>query len=264
MREEHVKWPVRLPSLDFAGRTAVVTGSTKGIGYGIAMAFARCGARVVISGRRQEDCDRVAEEIRALGGTAIGVRADVGNVAEVEALLQEAARTYRSVDILVNSAGVAVTKKLFDLTETDYDTVMNTNLKGLLFASREAARIMAAQSGGGRIIQVASIGGLKGSNGLSVYGASKAAVINLTKTMALEWSRYSIQVNAICPGYVVTEINRRTFEQEEFLQRTLKQIPQRRLGTVEEVASLALYLASDLAYMITGEAITADMGSTCG
>ena len=179
-------------------------------------------------------------------------------------MLQEAARTYRSVDILVNSAGVAVTKKLFDLTETDYDTVMNTNLKGLLFASREAAQIMAAQSGGGRIIQVASIGGLKGSNGLSVYGASKAAVINLTKTMALEWSRYSIQVNAICPGYVVTEINRRTFEQEEFLQRTLKQIPQRRLGTVEEVASLALYLASDLAYMITGEAITADMGSTCG
>ena len=89
-------------------------------------------------------------------------------------------------------------------------------------------------------------------------------MINLTKTMALEWSRYSIQVNAICPGYVVTEINRRTFEQEEFLQRTLKQIPQRRLGTVEEVASLALYLASDLAYMITGEAITADMGSTCG
>ena len=171
MREEHVKWPVRLPSLDFTGRTAVVTGSTKGIGYGIAMAFARCGARVVVSGRKQEDCDCVAEEIRALGGTAIGVRADVGNVAEVEALLQEAASTYRSVDILVNSAGVAVTKKLFDLTETDYDTVMNTNLKGLLFASREAARIMAAQSGGGRIIQVASIGGLKGSNGLSVYGA---------------------------------------------------------------------------------------------
>lgn len=264
MSENNTQWPVRLPSFDFTGKTVVVTGGTKGIGYGIAMAFARCGAKVVVSSRRQEDCDRVAEEICALGGTAIGVRADVGNVAEVKTLIQETEKTYQSVDILVNSAGVAVTKKLFDLTEADYDTVMNTNLKGLLFASREAARRMAAQPGGGRIIQVASIGGLKGSNGLSVYGASKAAVINLTKTMAIEWSRYNIQVNAICPGYVVTEINRHTFENEEFLQKTLKQIPQRRLGTVEEVASLALYLASDLAYMITGEAITADMGSTCG
>ena len=105
---------------------------------------------------------------------------------------------------------------------------------------------------------------MKGNNGLSVYGASKAAVINLTKTMALEWSRYGIQVNAVCPGYVITELNRAQFENEKLREKTLKQIPQRRFGTVDEVAAITLFLASDLSYMIQGEFITADMGSTCG
>ena len=264
MCERTSQWPVRLPSFDFSQKTAVITGGTKGIGHAIAMAFARCGANVIVSSRNQKDCDRVAEEINALGGVARGIQTDIGKAPEAELLIQKAAEYFGSVDILVNCAGTAVTRKLLELTEADYDMVMNTNLKGLLFASRKAAQIMRAQPLGGRIIQIASIGGLKGSNGLSVYGASKAAVINLTKTMALEWSRYNIQVNAICPGYIETEINRKTFENKEFLEKTLKQIPQRRLGTAEEVASLALYLASDLAYMINGESITADMGSTCG
>lgn len=256
-------WPIALPSLDFSGKTAVITGSTKGIGYAIAMAFARCNANVVISGRRQEDCDKAAEKIMDLGGKAYGFQTDVSSVPQAEALIAEAKNHFGSVDILVNSAGISITKKILDLDESDYDKVMDTNFKGLLFASRAAARIMREQETGGRIIHIASIGGLKGSNGLSIYGASKAAVINLTKTMAIEWSRYGIQANAICPGYVVTDMNRHVLEDENYREKTLRKIPQRRFGTADEVASLALYLASDLSYIINGESITADMGSTC-
>ena len=120
------------------------------------------------------------------------------------------------------------------------------------------------KKGYGKIINIASVGGLKGTSALSLYGASKAGVINLTKTMALEWSRYGIQTNAVCPGYVVTEINRAEFENEKFKEHVLKTLPQRRLGTVDEVAALVLFLASDMSGMINGEAIVADMGAICG
>ena len=129
---------------------------------------------------------------------------------------------------------------------------------------KDAAGVMKASEKGGKIINIASVGGLKGTSALSLYGASKAGVINLTKTMALEWSRYGIQTNADCPGYVVTEINKAEFENEKFRDHVLKTIPQRRLGTVDEVAALVLFLASDMSGMINGEAIVADMGAICG
>ena len=258
------EWPVKMTSYDFSEKTVLITGGTKGIGYAVAMAFARCHANVVISGRNQEDCDKKASEICVLGGRAKGIRADVRKVEDIKRLVRETVSCFGSLDILVNCAGIAVTKKIVDLEEEDYDNVMDTNLKSVLFASKEAAKEMIQSQRGGKIIQMASIGGLKGNNGLSVYGASKAAVINLTKTMALEWSRYGIQVNAVCPGYVITELNRAQFENEKLREKTLKQIPQRRFGTVDEVAAITLFLASDLSYMIQGEFITADMGSTCG
>ena len=129
---------------------------------------------------------------------------------------------------------------------------------------KDAAGVMKASEKGGKIINIASVGGLKGTSTLSLYGASKAGVVNLTKTMALEWSRYGIQTNAVCPGYVVTEINKAEFENEKFKEHVLKTIPQRRLGTVDEVAALVLFLASDMSGMINGEAIVADMGAICG
>ena len=166
------------------------------------------------------------------------------------------------MDILVNNAGTAVTKPILQMDESDYDRVMATNLRGVFFASKEAAAVMAEQGRGGRIIQIASIGALKGTNQLSTYCASKAAVLSLTKTMALEWSRYGITTTAICPGYVKTEINAAQFRDEKFLANALKGIPQRRLGTADEVAAIALFLASEYAGMITGSAIVADMGAT--
>lgn len=251
-------------NFDFAGKTAVITGGTKGIGRAIALAFGQSHANVVVAGRRQEDCDQVAEAIKAQGGSAAGICTDVRNLSDVDALIQGAVERFGGVDILVNCAGVAVTKKILDLDEKDYDMVMETNLRSVLFSSKAAAAEMKKSGKGGKIIQIASVGGLKGTSGLSLYGASKAAVINLTKTMALEWSRYGIQTNAVCPGYVVTELNKEQFEDEKFRERVLKTVPQRRLGTVDEVAAIVLFLASDVSGMINGEAIVADMGAICG
>lgn len=251
-------------NFDFSGKSVVVTGGTKGIGRGIALAFGRGHANVAVAGRHQEECDAVASEIRALGGDAVGIRTDVRHLPEVNALIDGTVAQFGGVDILINCAGVAVTKKILDLDEKDYDMVMETNLRSVLFASKAAAAQMKNSGKGGKIIQIASVGGLKGTSGLSLYGASKAAVINLTKTMALEWSRYGIQTNAVCPGYVVTEINKAQFEDEKFRERVVKTIPQRRLGTVDEVAAIVLFLASDASGMINGEAIVADMGAICG
>ena len=255
-------WPVKLPDYRLDGKVAMVTGSTKGLGYAIAMMFAAFGAKVVVSSRHQEECDAAAKEICALGGKAVGIAADVGKTADVKRLIREAVGQFGGLDILVNNAGTAITKPILQVDEAEYDRVMDTNLRGVFFASKEAAAVMAEQGRGGRIIQIASIGALKGTNQLSTYCASKAAVLSLTKTMALEWSRYGITITAICPGYVKTEINAAQFQDEKFLGKALKGIPQRRLGTADEVAAIALFLASESAGMITGSAIVADMGAT--
>ena len=255
---------IRLPDYRLDGKVAIITGGTKGIGCGVAKLFAAFGADVVISSRHEEECEALAAEIREANGSAAGVACDVSRVSDIENLVDETRRIFGDVHILVNNAGIAQTKAMLDMDEADYDRVMDTNLKSVFFASRAVARHISGIDHGGRIINIASIGGLKGTNKLSTYGMSKSAVLNLTKAMALEWSRYDITATAICPGYVRTDMNTKSFDNEEFLKRTLKAIPQRRLGTVEEVAAVALFLASDYSGMISGSAIIADMGATAG
>jgi 2-deoxy-D-gluconate 3-dehydrogenase len=257
------KLPFEMPSYDLSGKVAIVTGGTKGLGYGIVMTYAYFGAKVVITSRHQEDCDRVAQEVREMGGEAIGIRTDVGNVQEVERLVDETLKTYGRLDILVNNAGIAVTQSIEKMTEKEYDAVMDTNIRSVYFTSRAAFRAMKEQ-GGGRIINMASIGGLKGNYYLSTYGASKAAVINVTKSMAMEWGKYGVNVNAICPGYVETDMNTENLNDPKFREKTIKTIPLRRFGEVKEVAAIAAFLASDAASIITGTQIVADMGTTCG
>lgn len=201
------KLPFAMPSFDLNGKVAVVTGGTKGLGYGIVMVFAYHGAKVVITSRHQEDCDVVAAEVAAMGGEAMGIKADVQNVEEIQNLVDRTVEKYGRLDIMVNNAGVAVTRRLTDMTEADYERVIDSNLKSVYFGAQIAAKQMIAQGEGGKIINMCSIGGIKGNNQLSIYGASKAGAINLTKSMAWEWGRYGINVNAICPGYVKTDLN---------------------------------------------------------
>ncbi len=258
------KLPFAMPSFDLNGKVAVVTGGTKGLGYGIVMVFAYHGEKVVITSRHQEDCDVVAAEVAAMGGEAMGIKADVQNVEEIQNLVDRTVEKYGRMDIMVNNAGVAVTRRLTDMTEADYERVIDSNLKSVYFGAQIAAKQMIAQGEGGKIINMCSIGGIKGNNQLSIYGASKAGAINLTKSMAWEWGRYGINVNAICPGYVKTDLNAEQLENPQFKDKVLKGIPLRRFGTVQEIAALTLFLASDCCNMLTGEYIVADMGATLG
>lgn len=258
-----IDWPKEELCFDLKQKTAVITGGTKGIGKAVSVLLARHGANVVISSRHQAECDELASAICAMGGRALGMMADVSKAADIKNLIRGAKEAFGTVDILVNNAGVAITEKILDAGEDKYDRVLDTNLKSVYLASKEAAAVMKDQKQGGVIIQMASIGGLVGTSGIATYCASKAGVISLTKTMALEWSRYGIRVNAVCPGYVRTEINAKQFEDEQFLEKTLKQIPMRRLGRPEEIAQIVLFLASDLSSIMTGTAVVADMGSTC-
>lgn len=258
------KVPFEMPTFDLTGKVAIVTGGTKGLGYGIVMALAYHGAKVVITSRHQDDCDAVAQEVAEMGGEATGIKTDVQNVDEIQNLVDKTVEIYGRLDIMVNNAGVAVTKRLTDMTEADYNKVVDSNLKSVYFGAQAAAKQMIEQGEGGKIINMCSIGGIKGNNQLSIYGASKAGAINLTKSMAWEWGRYNINVNAICPGYVKTALNAEQLENPKFKEKTLKGIPLRRFGTVEEIAALTLFLASDCCNMLTGEAIVADMGATLG
>ena len=183
---------------------------------------------------------------------------------EIQNLVDRTVEKYGRLDIMVNNAGVAVTRRLTDMTEADYERVIDSNLKSVYFGAQIAAKQMIAQGEGGKIINMCSIGGIKGNNQLSIYGASKAGAINLTKSMAWEWGRYGINVNAICPGYVKTDLNAEQLENPQFKDKVLKGIPLRRFGTVQEIAALTLFLASDCCNMLTGEYIVADMGATLG
>ena len=254
----------KVPVYDLSGKVAIVTGATKGLGYGIAMKLAAAGAKVVITSRHQDECDAVAQEIKELGGEACGIKTDVQVVSEIQNLVDQTVEKYGRLDIMVNNAGVAVTKRLTDMTEAEYDRVIDSNLKSVYFGGQIAAKQMIAQGDGGKTINMCSIGGIKGNNQLSTYGASKAAAINLTKSMAWEWGRYGINVNAICPGYVKTALNAEVLDNPQFKEKTLKKIPLGRFGTVDEIANLTLFLASDLCSMMTGEFIVADMGATLG
>ena len=212
----------KVPVYDLSGKVAIVTGATKGLGYGIAMKLAAAGAKVVITSRHQEECDTVAQEIKELGGEACGIKTDVQVVSEIQSLVDQTVERFGRLDIMVNNAGVAVTKRLTDMTEAEYDRVIDSNLKSVYFGGQIAAKQMIAQGDGGKIINMCSIGGIKGNNQLSTYGASKAAAINLTKSMAWEWGRYGINVNAICPGYVKTALNAEVLDNPKFKEKTLK------------------------------------------
>jgi len=256
---------IKLPTFRLDGKTAIVTGATKGIGYAIAATFAAYGANVVITSRTPADCARCAAELTGAGGSCIGIAANSARKEEIDTVIAAAEERFGRVDILVNNAGISgETAPLLKQTEENFDKVIAVNLKGVFLFAQAAAGKMAADGQGGRIINIASVGGLIGGKGVAPYGASKAGVISLTKTMANEWARYGITVNAVCPGYVVTELNREFFADPAFKEKMERRTAVRRLGTVEEVAGPVLALASDCFSYMTGTTLLLDGGQTIG
>lgn len=242
-------------------KVALVTGSTKGIGNGIALGMARAGANIVVVSRNQEDCERVAEETRKMGVKALPIAADLTKLEDIHSLVERTLAFFNRIDILVNNAGTAITKKAEELTESDWDRVLNLNLKGVFFCAQAVGRQMIQQNRG-KIINIASMLGLVGDRQVLPYCAAKGGVVQITRALALEWARYNIQVNALCPGYVITPLNEEELKKEQIYNHIIRKIPQRRLGEVKDMVGAAIFLASETSNYMTGQTLTVDGGWT--
>jgi Dehydrogenases with different specificities (related to short-chain alcohol dehydrogenases) len=244
---------------DLTGKIALITGATKGLGYGIAKAMASAGADIVAVSRTVSDCQKVAEEIKRLGRRAIGIPANISTLESINQMVDEAARVMGRIDILVNNAGTAVTKPALELTEDDWDQVVDLNLKGQFFLAQAIGKLMQQQKSGS-IINIASVFGVIVDTNILPYTISKAGLIHMTKALAAEWAKYSIRVNTVSPGYVITSMNEKEFSNPKVLNHFLKKIPQRHLGEVQDITGAVLYLASDAAAFTTGSNILVDGG----
>jgi NAD(P)-dependent dehydrogenase (short-subunit alcohol dehydrogenase family) len=243
---------------DLSGRSALVTGASSGLGRHFAQVLARAGAEIIVAARRLDALQEVCRAIAEQGGVARAVQLDVNDHASIEQAIETAASS-GGLDILVNNAGVTVTKSVLDVSEEDWDRVVDTNLKGNFLVAQAAARTMKAQRRGGAIINIASILGLRVAGHVSPYVASKAGVVHLTKAMALELARYNIRVNALCPGYIETELNQDFFKSEAG-EALVRRIPQRRLGKPADLDGALLLLCSEAGSYITGATLAVDGG----
>ena len=245
--------------LDLSGRTAVVVGGTSGIGRALAHGLAEAGADVVASSRRIEQVEATAAEIEALGRRTIRCTSDVSDRESLNELLTECTAAFGKVDILLNSAGITKRSPTIDLDEDDWNAILETNLTGTLRACQVFGRHMVG-NGYGRIINIASLSTFVSLFEVAAYSASKAAVASLTKSLAIEWAKHGVNVNAIAPGVFRTALNQKLLDEtprgQEFLTRT----PMGRFGNVEELAGAAVFLASEAASFVTGEVLVVDGG----
>jgi NAD(P)-dependent dehydrogenase (short-subunit alcohol dehydrogenase family) len=247
------------PKLDLASKIAVVIGGTSGIGLTLAKGLAQAGADVIATGRRADLVKSAADEIRVLGRKSLAITSDVTDRASIQALLSSAEREFGRVDILLNSAGITRRTPTLDVSEAEWNQILETNLTGTLRACQIFGRKMIERKQG-RIINIASVSSGRGFFEVAAYAASKAAVVSLTKTLAVEWAPYNVCVNAIAPGVFPTDLNRALLDGtprgKEFLVRT----PMRRFGNLEELVGAAVFLSSDAASFVTGHVLAVDGG----
>ncbi|WP_319409379.1 glucose 1-dehydrogenase [uncultured Desulfosarcina sp.] len=242
------------------GRTAIVTGASKGLGEAIALSMADAGANLVLTGRDKPSLEKVAEAVTAKGSTCISMVVDVLKKNDILAMTEKTLAEFGKIDILVNNAGVNVVKPLLKITEEEWDRVLDTNLKGYFLCAQAVAPHMIDQKSG-CIINNASVFGRTGFMNLSPYIASKGGVVQLTKAMAVEWARFNVRSVCIAPSYIVTEMAKRDIESNpKILEQNIKKIPMRRGGEPREVGNVCVFLASDAASFVTGETIAIDGG----
>ena len=241
-----------------AEKVAIVTGAGRGIGKSVALTLAAQGAKVVVNYSRSADAaQEVVNAITGIGGEAIAVQADVSDAAQVDALVAQTKERFGRVDILVNNAGITRDKLILRMSEEDWDSVLDTNLKGAFLCCKAVAPIFVKQRAG-IIVNVGSVNGRVGAPGQSNYSASKAGLIGLTKSLAKELGGRSVRINAVAPGFIETEMTDGL--KDDFKETVIKQIPLARLGSAEDVAGVVVFLCSDAAAYIQGEVITVDGG----
>jgi len=244
------------------GKVALITGASKGIGESIARVYGLAGAKVVISSRKQEALDTLATSLREIGIDVLPFAANAGNMDDLARLVQETQACFGGIDILVNNAAAnPVFGPVEDTPLSAFDKIMDVNLKGPFELSKYCLPIMKSR-GGGSIINISSIGGIRPEPMLGIYSVSKTAIISLTKVLAKEWGADGVRVNAICPGLIKTKFSQALWDNEQILRYTLEHLPIARVGTPEEIAALALFLAGNGAAYCTGAVFTADGGHT--
>ncbi|PKO61142.1 MAG: short-chain dehydrogenase [Betaproteobacteria bacterium HGW-Betaproteobacteria-18] len=254
-------------NIDLSGRVAFITGASGGLGARFARTLASAGAAVVLASRRVEKLKDLRAQIESEGGDAHVIALDVTDHASIKSAVAHAETEVGSIDILVNNSGVSTTQRLVDVSEDNFDFMFDTNVKGAFFVAQEVGKRMLARAQGaapgsftgGRIINIASMAGLKVLPKIGVYCMSKAAVIQMTKAMAQEWGKFGINANAICPGYIDTEINHAHW-QTEAGQKLLQMLPRKRVGQPQDLDALLVMLCSDQSHFINGAVISADDG----
>ena len=254
-------------SIDLSGRVAFITGASSGLGAQFARTLSRAGAAVVLASRRVDKLKQLRAEIEGEGGDAHVIALDVNDSDSIKAAVAHAETEVGSIDILLNNSGVSTSQRLQDVSPADFDFVFNTNVRGSFFMAQEVAKRMIARAQGkapgtytgGRIVNVASMAGLRVIPKIGVYCMSKAAVIQMTRAMALEWGRFGINVNAICPGYIDTEINHAHW-QTEAGQKLVNMLPRKRVGQPQDLDALIVMLCADQSHFVNGAVIAADDG----
>lgn len=246
-------------SFAMEGQIALVTGASSGLGRHFALTLARAGAHVAVCARRTDRLAGLVDEIESFDGRALAFAMDVTDVASIETAVDAAETELGAIGVLVNNAGIAVQKNALDMSESDYDDLFNTNTKGAFFVAQAVGKRMVQHGHGGSIVNIASLAAIRAVGKLSTYSMSKIAVTMMTKSLALEWARYNIRVNAIAPGYIETEMN-----QEFFASDAGKQFSgtflRRRVGQPENLDGALLLLASAAGDFMTGETIVVDDG----
>ncbi|MFN9281256.1 MAG: SDR family oxidoreductase [Betaproteobacteria bacterium] len=253
--------------IDLAGRVALVTGASSGLGSQFARTLAKAGAGVVLAARRVDKLMSLRAEIESEGGDAHVVELDVTSHDSIKSAVAHAETEMGTIDILVNNSGVSTTQKLVDVSPKDYDFIMDTNTRGAFFVAQEVGKRMIARSRGtapgtftgGRIVNIASMAGLRVLSQIGVYSMSKAAVIHMTRAMALEWGRFGINVNAICPGYIDTEINHHHWKTDAG-QKLVQMLPRKRVGRPQDLDATLMMLCANESHFINGAVIQADDG----
>jgi NAD(P)-dependent dehydrogenase (short-subunit alcohol dehydrogenase family) len=249
------------PSFDLTGKVAVVTGASMGIGYGLAKAMAHAGAKVALTARSLHKLQDLVKEIEEEGGEAFAVQMDVSSVSQIEDAMSTIKQHFGSIDILVNNAGSGANHNSVDVTEEDWDQMMNTNLKGLFFCCQAAGKIMLHQ-GFGRIINMSSQASVVGIANHAVYCASKGGVNQLTRVLAVEWSGKGVNVNAVAPTFTYTPGTAERLDNPKFLKGVLDRIPAGKVAEIKDVSGAVIYLASQAGDMVTGTVLMVDGGWT--
>ena len=248
---------------DLTGKIALVTGASRGLGQYFGRALARAGADLVITSRKLESLNEFKAEIEALGRKVLPLPLDVLDYDNIQNVVDAACDYYGKIDILVNNAGVNIRKPALEVTWDDWNTVLNTNLRGAFFVAQAVAGKMIPRQQG-RIINIASFASVSGSANLAAYCASKGGIKQLTMSLADDWGKHSVTVNGIAPGYLKTEINKVLYEDKEWVERILERIPLKRTGRPDDLEGLVVFLASDESAYITGQTILIDGGISTG